>query len=171
MYSWYSNYFMSSMSKFAGPCAPGVSDPRYFSLPSCPSSLFFPSSFLPFFLLPSSLFPLRPDPIVLGRERAHIGGRQGGLARQTPRFDRWRTSSQLRLKIALFFWCRFLPFSDSFGSQDDPKIFQRKKKRLQNRTWFWSRFWHHFFIFLLDAVSVFCQTPGNLNSLPWAVNS
>ena len=108
--------------RFAGPCAPGVSDPRYFSLPSCPSSLFFPSSFLPFFLLPSSLFPLRPDPFVLGWERAHIGGRQGGLARQTPRFDRWRTSSQLRLKIALFFDAVFLPFWDDFGSQDGSKI-------------------------------------------------
>ena len=114
--------------KIAGPLAPGVSDPGYFSLPSCPSSLFFPSSFLPFFLLPSSLFPLRPDPIVLGRERAHMGGRQGGLARQTPRFDRCRTSSQLRLKIALFFDAAFLPFLDDFGSQDGSKILKNPSK-------------------------------------------
>ena len=99
-----------------------MSDPGYFSLPSCPSSLFFPSSFLPFFLLPSSLFPLRPDPYVLGRERAHIGGRQGGLARQTPRTAGRRPASQLRLKIALFFDAVFLPFWDDFGSQDGSKI-------------------------------------------------
>ena len=57
-----------------------------------------------------------------------MGGRQGGLARQTPRTAGRYPASQLRLKIALFFDAVFLPFLDDFGSQDGPKILQNPLK-------------------------------------------
>ena len=151
----------TNLIRFARPCAPGVSDPRHDSLPSCPSSLFFPSSFLPFFLLPSSLFPLRPDPYVLGRERAHMGRRQGELARQTPGFFGVVRLANFVLKSL----CFFMPFSSILGRFWIPRWLQNPPKsvkhRLQNRTWFWSRFRHHF---LKNCVGF--STPADSKNVP-----
>ena len=57
-----------------------------------------------------------------------MGGRQGGLTRQTPRLAGGYTLGQLRLKIALFFDAVFLPFWVDLGSQDGSKIHRNPLK-------------------------------------------
>ena len=119
------NFFVLEYNNSPGlvPLACQILDTFLFPLVLLPSSslLLF---FISFFLLPSSLFPLRPDLYVLGRDRAHIGGRQGGLARQTPRLAGRRTPSQLRLKIALFCDAVFLRCWLHHGPKMASKIHQ-----------------------------------------------
>ena len=135
-----------ALPKFAGPLAHGVSDLAYH--PFIPSSIhsfihvasphplihsslhaFIPSSFHPF--IHSSLHPLilcfGPFfPWLIGwlilcfKEwtGAHMGGAQGGLARQGPTLASSNTTLQLRLKIALVFDAVFLRFCLHLGSQD-----------------------------------------------------
>ena len=92
-----------------------------------PSSwTFFPSSLL-LFLLPSFL-PSFPSSVVFGIYRARIvgGAREPSrdqLLGPTP------TILQLRLKIALFFDAVFLPFWDDLGTQDRPKIAEKRHQK------------------------------------------
>ena len=107
--------------EFDGPLAPGVSDSGDCALdPLVYLPFFILSSLLPFFA--SSFLPSFPS---LLRCFWDLSGAKCGGARglsYIPKPNAWRTTFQLRFKIAPFFDTVFLPFWVDLGSILPPKL-------------------------------------------------
>ena len=107
------------MHLFAGPLAPGVSDPGHDPIYQPINQLLV----LGLWCLGLGSYCFFDSP------GAHMGVRQGGFQGDVPGFDLPRTTLQLRLKIALVFDPVFLRFWLHLGCQDDP---QNPRKSLKN---------------------------------------
>ena len=125
-------HFLTLSLYFAGPLAPGVSDPGHE-----PINQKINHSINSWFLVLGLWCLGLGSYCFFDSPGAHMGVRQGGVQGDVPRAFGTYTPLQLRLKIALVFDTLFVRFWLHLGCQDDPQNPQKSSKsRVRNCTAF-----------------------------------